>query len=76
MGKHRGGGDLTTLTSGLIVVWYIIVVVVAIAGLMYWYHHTTYGPWFKVVLVTIGVLVVFVLVLEKYSPRMASILAD
>ena len=67
MGKQRGGS--------LDVVWHLFVLVVAIAGLMYWYH-TASNPWLKVGIVTIGVLVVFVLVVERYFPGLAAMIDD
>lgn len=67
MGKQRGGS--------LDVVWHLFVLVLAIAGLMYWYHSTS-DKWLKIAIVVIGVLVVFVLVVERYFPGLAAMIDD
>jgi hypothetical protein len=67
MGKQRGGS--------LDVFWHLFVLVVAIAGLMYLYHSTT-DKWLRIAIVAIGVLVVFVLVVERYFPGLAAMIDD
>lgn len=67
MGKQRGGS--------LEIVWHLFVLIVLIAGLMYWYHTTT-NAWVKIGTVGMGVLVVFVLVVERYFPGLARMIDD
>jgi hypothetical protein len=67
MGKQRGGS--------LDVFWHLFVLVVAIAGLMYLYHSTS-DKWLRIAIVAIGVLVVFVLVVERYFPGLAAMIDD